>query len=849
MLQRIFAITAFALTLFPVSTSWGFMDFTHIKPYEGPWGGKVIIYGKNFETSTVKVYYNNVVIKPIKVTRGTITIEIPDGTKSGWIEVEQGSRRLRAPKRFIIKNKTILKSIEPNAGPPQTWITARGLFFEKTTRFYLGYMSLPVKYVSYREVKVFIPKGLKGGFISHTSFGKKIGTRIAYTVKPLPLFSRFSPTTAWIQDKVVLQGKNFCKDLKVKLGDISMPVQKKSSNTATVLVPRGSKTAPVTLWCFGRSFPSGNNLTIKAPYGIITAVEPKASPPGRWVTLTGEGLTAQDKFWIGQRVITRVRNLKANKVEVFIPNNARTDIFHHRSYGRIRPTSVVLIIDYPPVISGFSPATGWYGTKVTLKGRHLCPDARVRIGTTELPNTTVSSRTGLTFSIPTMLSGGPVSVTCRNWTATSRGSFTLKPTTVAITSISPEEGPPGTEITIRGRNFPSDMKLLWNNTALSLKVIDHTLARATIRGRGKGSLRIYAYRRYYSSKSAFTVAWPKPQPLSFGPKTNWHRGTITIEGKKFCSSPVVHLVHPKAAWRKQVLKILRRTEGSITALLPEKTFSGTLTITCYRFTVKVPGGPISLAPPVGNIASIYPNFGPPGTLVTINGARFRKDLSFYLGNAALSRRFISPSQIQVRIPQGAATGSLFVQTGRTRVKTSFVFRVGYPQPVVASVTPDMGWISDKMTIRGRNFCPDAQVQFPGAVKARVTSRISHTILHVMIPRGAQSGYLKVICPKTSGTARGWFTMAPPYARIHQISPTLACPGDTILISGVNFNKRVRFYLGSQVMPAKIINSNKAEAMVPVGARSGDVKVASFGRTLPTTQSIIIKSRICKSRRK
>jgi IPT/TIG domain len=824
-----------------------FMDFTHMKPYKGAWGSKVKLFGKNFETSKVKIYFNNKLIKPLKVFKRSLTVVIPDGSRSGWFEVEQGQRRLRAPKRFIIQNETKLINLVPSAGPAAIWISAKGHFFDSKTKFYMGYVKLQSKFISHKEVKIFIPKGVKSSFFSFTSLSRKKTTRLKYKIAPFPEFLSFTPHQGWYGNKITIHGKNFCPAIKVRLGNKLVKIIKRTKSTIIVKIKKGSQSAIPQLICFGKQFKAKHKLVVKPSFGSIESVVPKAASPGKWVILNGNRFTKNDNFWLGNRKVTSKKFISNKQFKIKIPKGSTTEIFHHQSFKRIRASRVVMTIDYPPVITKFTPLVGWYGEKVTLKGK-FCPNPKITLGKESIKNYKYLAKNKIMIRVPKIKSGGKITVSCRHWSVTSKKSFKLAPPTVTITAISPKEGPPGTTITISGRNFPKNMKILRKGRPLTTKVVDRTLATAVISGRKQGKFSIFAYGKYWNSKIKFKVAWPKPIPSKFFPINSWHRGVITIIGKKFCASPSVSLVDFKVKNKSKQLKVLSSRTDTIRVLLPAKAFKGHLQVKCYQHIAKLKGL-VNLKPPVGNIASIHPTYGPPGTWVTINGSKFREELEFYLGNKLLPTKFISSSQIRVKIPKGYPSGKLSVKTGRTMVTTPFGFKILYSKPVIGNFSPDLAWINDIVVIKGRNFCPEAKVIFPGNVNAAVISRISHTILKVKAPKNAKSGYIKIVCPGQFGLSEGWFTMAPPYSRVHQATPSLACPGDKITIKGINFKKTTGFYIGNKRLGSKIVNQYKAFAFIPQGARSGDIRVKSFGKILNTTISIIIKSRICKNRKK
>ncbi|PKN21166.1 MAG: hypothetical protein CVU65_17385 [Deltaproteobacteria bacterium HGW-Deltaproteobacteria-22] len=159
----------------------------------------------------------------------------------------------------------------------------------------------------------------------------------------------------------------------------------------------------------------------------------------------------------------------------------------------------------------------------------------------------------------------------------------------------------------------------------------------------------------------------------------------------------------------------------------------------------------------------------------------------------------------------------------------------------------MGWHGDKVTLEGSQFCAQAEVVFPGDKPAKVLARTSHTKLIVAVPEGALPGFVVVKCPGVEGKAANYFTVAPPYARITAVSAESGCGGDELTFTGVNFDDKVRFYMGETLLAVKIVSKTQATAIIPANARSGDFQIESFGKKLPTRFSYIIKSRLCRGK--
>ncbi len=838
-------VTSFLFITCMMLSNPAVFDFTDIRPSEGPWGTQVQLVGNNFHPRLVKIYYANAPITPQRVTSRVISVTIPENATTEWFEVEQAGRRIRAPKVFTVRNDVSIERSEPASGPADMWIRLHGRFFSEDTEFFLGRLKLNSTFISDKEVSVFLPAGVKSDFFHVTSFGKRIQTGVRYEVLPFPVVQSFAPGKAWVEDVVTVNGRHFCADALILIGGRPLVMNRITPTQLTGTVSEGIVSGQLTVQCFGKQFAAPNPLTIEPPFGSITAATPSAGAPGDWIELTGTGFTRRDQFWLGNAAITEVQFISDTQVRIRIPPNAVSDLFHHSSHRRIRPSNVSFTIAYPPVITQVLPPKAWHGDRIVLRGAHFCPDITVEVAGIPFPLAPVVSATEITAQVPPNARSGKITVQCRHWKVETV-DFHLAPPPLVVQSAGPLAGPPGTEIIFQGMHFPQDARVHIGRMALTTRVFGPGRMAAAVPGRTAGPIRIFAYNQWWDTPFSFRIAFPAPEPQAFLPQTSWHLGTVTITGRNFCPKPLVTL-------NKVPLRVLEEGPDRIMVQLPPRATPGEFFVECHKQRVPVPGK-LSLRPPVGNISSIFPLAGPVGTVLTVRGSQLKPDSEFTIGRTRLPSTFVNESEIQLRIPEGIESGRivLSVPQGRRRpplrVETDFSFTLAYPEPAITSVSPDLGWHQDKITIDGRQFCAQAAVFFPGNIQARILARHSHTRLIVEVPTGAASGQITVRCPGVEGKSGQHFTVAPPYARISAVSAQGGCGGDEVTFTGVNFDDKTRIHLGDSVLGLRIISATQAVGIIPADARSGDFHVESYGQKLPTRFSYIIRSRLCRERR-
>jgi len=103
-----------------------------------------------------------------------------------------------------------------------------------------------------------------------------------------------------------------------------------------------------------------------------------------------------------------------------------------------------------PTVTGFSPASGSIGTRLSVTGTGFSQGVRnVEVGGVPVPSASglVVSDTLLGFVVPDNAVSGLVTVTTNGGTANSALYFIVAP---AISGISPVSGPPGSLVTVTG---------------------------------------------------------------------------------------------------------------------------------------------------------------------------------------------------------------------------------------------------------------------------------------------------------------------------------------------------------------------------------------------------------------
>ncbi|MEO0324358.1 MAG: IPT/TIG domain-containing protein, partial [Myxococcota bacterium] len=240
------------------------------------------------------------------------------------------------------------------------------------------------------------------------------------------------------------------------------------------------------------------------------------------------------------------------------------------------------------------------------------------------------------------------------------------------------------------------------------------------------------------------------------------------------------------------------------------------------------------------VATRYaPRYGPPGTLVTLEGNHFGRNLralQVTLSGVPARVRDLGPRRIVVEVPAGVAGGQWEVSVSGLRA----VWAEPYGATAtlrVDRVDPPAAGPGAEVHIYGQGFDPDpaGDVVRLSGVTGQVVSATPDQLV-VIVPR-APSGPLEVQAYGQSARLRGIFNAAA-QPTIVALVPEAGTVGTTLEIRGANFGSRralVDVRLAGRAVAVQSVRDDRVVVVVPPGARSGLVQVtigARGGATSP-----------------
>jgi hypothetical protein len=487
--------------------------------------------------------------------------------------------------------------------------------------------------------------------------------------RPMPVVQRLEPTSGPPGTSVSLVGRYFRRDQTVWLGDVELEVVRRLPNRWTVRVPEGAESGRVAIRTSrGEVRGPRFRVTEAAPAPVITDVSPPRGAPGTEVTIAGEHFSprpSENQVRLGERPVV-VRSANPTALRVIVPSGAETAPFTVRVTGAGEATSEAPFeVGTGTAIASFSPTLGPPRTRVTLRGSGFHRRrGRNRVYLGERRARVIrASETELTVEVPRR---GAETAT---WLVDVRGggrARSAEPFEVRfppeIEAMEPAFGAPGTRVTLRGAHFGTDVREVdarIGDTQLVVRDLsDERLVVEIPAGAESGRLAVtVAGLGPGRSEAAFRVT-ERVEVTGFAPRSGGAGTEVTIRGRGFSSTEA----HHRVTLSGEEAEILSARPDELRVRIPQAR-SGPLVVAVDN------GGSDRTAQPfvvtrAPTIAAFAPTSGGPGTVVTIRGQNFGRRpglIRAWLGDARLELRRATDTELEVVVPQGAATGRLRVQ--------------------------------------------------------------------------------------------------------------------------------------------------------------------------------------------
>lgn len=329
-----------------------------------------------------------------------------------------------------------------------------------------------------------------------------------------------------------------------------------------------------------------------------------------------------------------------------------------------------------------------------------------------------------------------------------------------LTQFMPAQGRAGTVVTLRGQRFaPAATANTVRFNGVAATVLSATATTLTVRVPAvatTGPVQVVTPDGGYRSDQIFTVYQP-PTLTAVAPAEGVPGSTVTLSGTGFGTLAIQDTV-----WFNGIAAaVVQASATRLTVVVPATATSGPIRVSTLGGTVASTQAFTVWYPPT--LVSFSPARGKAGTLVSVVGSQFapagRNTVSVG-SNMAATVVQATPGSLQIRVPAGAQSGPIRVQTpgGAVASATAFTF---LPAPAIAAFSPAQASVGDVLTLTGTNFLVDGlpDTVYVGGRRAAVLTA-SATSATVRVPAGAASGPVAMHGTGGTGLAATNFTLLP-----------------------------------------------------------------------------------------
>ena len=345
----------------------------------------------------------------------------------------------------------------------------------------------------------------------------------------------------------------------------------------------------------------------------------------------------------------------------------------------------------PPIVTGFSPASGRGNTNVIVTGTNFLGATKLWFASTNGPFSlpaipTVLSNRAMQVTVPVGVASGQLRVIAPAGSFTTTSNFVVVPT---IFGFSPGAGPVGTSVTITGANFNVGTPTVRFNGTSSTSVSNVSFGQLTAKvpaGATTGPISIMTTDGSHTNANNFYL----PASITtFAPTNSAPGTTVTITGQNLLGATNVSFNGASANFTPPV------TNTTLQAVVPTNVTTGPISVTTPAGTAT--SSRLFYAAPV--ITGFTPAHGLPGTNVTITGSNFLGATAVKFNG--LNASFTSPASntsIQAIVPTGAQTGPITViaPAGTNISANSFVLDYSSDTAVSVATSPNLVFIGSNL---------------------------------------------------------------------------------------------------------------------------------------------------------
>jgi RHS repeat-associated protein len=732
-------------------------QITNVSPNRGTAGAQITVTGSGFHSTQgggALYYSNSQQFSIVSWSPTQIVANVQSFGSTGGLRVYQNGGFSNSDVMFTF-GSPFITGVSPASGPVGTQVQINGSGFGATQgSSSVGFRSIAASIISWSDTQIIatVPTGAGSGTLTVSVASVTSNTNINFTV-PTPKITSLSPTSGVIGTTVTINGSGF--QSAEGIGSVAFsdghaaPILSWSDTQIVVQVPSTAISGAVRVQV-NNSDQSNQNFAFTLPNPFVTGLVPSRGPAGTQVQVngTGFGATQGSSTLAFGTVSATVVSWSDTQIIASVPNGVGNSNPVKVTEGGILSNTNVNFFVPAPTITSVSPTIGGGGNPVTITGTGF----QSAQGQNSYVTFSNFGAAGIrSWSDTQIVAVVPPSATTTSIDVFANGGISNYVTyTVpanAISTVSPNTGPVGTQVTISGVAFGATQgtsALTFNGQpAASIVSWSATQIVATVPVTAtSGPVIVRVNNANSDANHEFAV--PPPQVFGLSPQGGIVGTTVTINGSGFQASQRDSTITfngvtaVPSSW----------TDTQIVATVPAGATTGEIVVH-VNSTYSVSGRLFEV--PNLAVASLTPPEVPVGGTITITGSGFGPSswispdgrsvvyiASILLNGVSLGAASWSDTSITASLPGNVTSGSLTVTRYNATSNGIPITIIG--APVITALTPSTGPVNGSVVISGSNFGSaqyQSTVQFNGNL-ATVTSW-SDSQITAVVPPGTETG--------------------------------------------------------------------------------------------------------------
>ena len=542
----------------------------------------------------------------------------------------------------------------------------------------------------------------------------------------------------------------------------------------------------------------------------ITSFTPEQGIAGTPLQIVGDGFETTSDVLIGtQKAVFQI--LSDTFILATVPREASTGTI------QVVTSSGIAVSGSPftagPFIEKLNPEFGAPNDSIIIFGRNLGNATAVHFDNQAasfiaLGDTQLSARVPNTAGLKTITVTTPVAQ------AHSEIPFEATGLVPFVREFKPEFAPPGTTVTVNGKNFIGTRSFHFGTTPAQFVVTADTQIQLQIpETASSGPVTLRNAQGQSTSRVSYLVIGTTPYVEEIKPDVASPGELVTFEGINFTGTSAIRFGTAEAAFT-----VTADTQIQVTVPVgaesgpPSFESTNGSSVSPVQFTLNSPGP---------HIEDFEPLAVRGGELLRVNGRNFSTVTSVLIGETNAPFTVVADNQISVTTPITPMTGKITLSNAGGIATSAINLVITGPEPSIAELIPNSGQSGDLIMIEGGNLATTTNVWF-GEFQAEF-SILADNQLQAVVPNDAETSLVSVANPGGRTTSIDPFFFP---VRIDGFTPQVGIPGNLIEISGANFSGTSEIQFGSVIGTLIEVTPHQLTAKIPEEARIGPIAITN-----------------------